>query len=117
MRTYELPKTNVNWPTPIMIKIGNTARYLRDTLGLKQREVADALGITVVHLCNIENNKSSPSAVLVDKYRELWGVDLYVLAWCLHGDIESLPPAIREPARKLAEAWKEGLGHFLQSRN
>ena len=63
-----------------MIMLGNTARHLRKSLGIKQREAAEALGVSVVHLCNVENNKSAPSAALLARYRELWDVDLYVLA-------------------------------------
>lgn len=62
-----------------------------------------------MHLCNIENNKSAPSSDLVGRYRDLWGVDLYVLAWCLHGDPHELPVAIRKPMRELAKAWKQEL--------
>jgi transcriptional regulator with XRE-family HTH domain len=99
-----------------MIKLGNTARHLRDVLGLKQREVAEALGISIVHLCNVENNKSSPSPALLARYKKLWGVDLYMLAWCLSGDLKKLPPAIRAPAEKLAEAWREQIRVILNRR-
>jgi hypothetical protein len=47
---------------------------------------------------------------LLDRFRDLWGVDLYILAWCQHGDVEKLPPAIRKSARALAESWKKSLG-------
>ena len=92
-----------------MIKIGNTARHLRESLGLTQREAARQLKVTAVHLCNVESNKSAPSSELVGRYRELWDVDLYVLAWCLHGDTDKLPIAIRKPMRELAKAWKQDL--------
>ena len=96
------------------IKLGNTARHLRESLGLKQREVAEALGVSVVHLCNIENNKSAASPALVARYQELWGVDLYMLAWCMSGEIDKLPPAVRKPAVELARAWKKQLGSILK---
>jgi transcriptional regulator with XRE-family HTH domain len=92
-----------------MIRLGNTARHLRESLGLTQREAARQLQVTAVHLCNVESNKSAPSSELVNRYRELWGVDLYVLAWCLHGDDGSLPTAIRKPMQQLARAWKQEL--------
>src|SRR6516164_11168066 len=95
---------------PIMAKIGRTARQLRESLGLTQREAARQLGVSVVHLCNIENEHASPSTELLDRFRDLWGVDLYILAWCQHGDVEKLPPAIRKSARALAESWKKSLG-------
>jgi transcriptional regulator with XRE-family HTH domain len=96
------------------IPLGKTARYLRDEAGLTQRAMADLLGITAVHLCNIENNKSAPSPDLLDRYRTQLGVDLYVLAWCRHGDVERLPPALRKAAGTIAEGWKEELRYKLQ---
>ena len=99
-----------------MIKLGNTARHLRQSLGLKQREVADALGVSVVHLCNIENDKSVPSQALLDRYRELWGIDLYVLSWCMNGDSSKLPPAVRKSAEQLAKAWKGQISAILNRR-
>jgi transcriptional regulator with XRE-family HTH domain len=99
-----------------MVHIGKTARFLREKKGLSQREAAEALGITQVHLSNIENNKSQPSPNLLERYRELWGVDLYVLAWCLHGDDSRLPEAVRKPMNQLAEAWKQQLGDLVPER-
>lgn len=100
-----------------MIKLGSTARHVRDTLGLKQREVAEALGVSTVHICNIEKDKAFPSPELLERYRELWGVDLYMLAWCLNGDLTKLPAAVRESAGKLADAWRSELSRFLHSRS
>lgn len=67
------------------------------------------LGITNVHLCNIEKDKAAPSRLLLESYRETFGVDLYVMAWCVGGDIESLPASIQEAARQLQLAWQEEL--------
>jgi transcriptional regulator with XRE-family HTH domain len=96
-----------------MIRLGKTSRYLRESLGLTQRVVAENLGITIVHLSNIENDKTTPSPDLLDRYYKNWGVDLYVLAWCLYGDLEKLPPAIRNSANELAKAWKKKLGTVI----
>ncbi len=92
-----------------MINLGKTARHLRESQGLTQRAAAQELGISVVHLCNVENDKAMPSPSLLERYRELWNVDLYVLAWCLHGDVEKLPKAVRKPMAELAKAWQEQL--------
>jgi transcriptional regulator with XRE-family HTH domain len=89
-----------------MIHVGKTARHLRELLGLTQRAAAEELGISVVHLCNIENNKAAPSPALLERFRELWSVDLYILAWCLHGDVEKLPETVRKPMAELAKAWQ-----------
>jgi transcriptional regulator with XRE-family HTH domain len=92
-----------------MIPLGKTARHLRESLGLTQRDAAHELHISVVHLSNIENNKALPSPALLERFREIWNVDLYVLAWCLHGDVEKLPQAVRKPMAELAKAWQKQL--------
>jgi transcriptional regulator with XRE-family HTH domain len=94
------------------IKIGRVAKEIREAMGLSQRQAADALGITNVHLSNIENDKSEPSVGLLDKYRELWGVDLYVFAWCRHGDVSKLPPEIRHAASRLTQLWTSRVEKF-----
>jgi transcriptional regulator with XRE-family HTH domain len=96
-----------------MIHLGKTARYLRERKGLSQKAAAEALGITQVHLSNIEHNKSIPSQGLLDRYRELWGADLYILAWCLFGDVNQLPERVRKPMQALAKAWQKELGGLV----
>jgi transcriptional regulator with XRE-family HTH domain len=95
-----------------MLYLGTTARRIRESKGLTQKAAAEALGITQVHLSNIEHNKGIPSAALLGRYRELWGIDLYILAWCLFGNPDELPEPVRRPMRELAKAWMAELGDF-----
>src|SRR5713226_5066698 len=96
-----------------MIHLGKTARYLRERKGMTQIAAAEALGISQVHLSNIENNKAIPSPKLMDRYTELWGIDLYVLAWSVFGDATKLPPAVRGPMVALSTAWRKELGDLV----
>jgi len=91
------------------VYVGRTSRYLRKCLALKQREMAEELGISVVHYCNIENNKAVPSPELINRYREVWDVDLHVLGWSLYGDTSKLPLSLQESAAKIADAWRREL--------
>lgn len=93
-----------------MTYVGRAIRQIRESRGLTQRAAAEALGISSVHLCNVENEKSTPSDELVDRIRDIWRVDPYVLAWCLYGAVEKLPKRLQEPTRRLASAWREELG-------
>lgn len=97
-----------------MIDIGLVAKELRESLGWTQRRLADALGVTDVHICNIENGKSQPSQSLLDKYQDLWGIDLYVLAWCQQGNLESLPPNARQAAATLTAAWNRQIRAMIK---
>jgi transcriptional regulator with XRE-family HTH domain len=97
-----------------MMHLGKTARYVRERKGLTLRTVAEMLGISHVHLCNIENNRAVASLQLLEKMRDVYGVDLIVLGWCLYGDLNRLPPAVRTPMTVLGEAWKRELGDLVE---
>src|SRR5690606_15146719 len=101
----------------LTIKLGDTARELRESLGLTQRAAAMQLGISFVHLCNVEKNRAMPSPALMDRYRELWGVDLYVLAWCSRGDSARLPKPLQKAAAELAKTWQQHLDALMRKRH
>jgi transcriptional regulator with XRE-family HTH domain len=88
---------------------------LRESVGLTQVEMAERLGITSIYVSKIENEHSFPTRQIIERYREKFGIDLYVMAWCQHGDINKLPPAIREPAAALAKAWEERFGALFKN--
>jgi len=73
--------------------------------GLSQREAAKLLGISAVHLCNIEFGKSSPSIDLMNRFRDLWRVDIYVLAWAKFTDLSDLPVSMLGSALILSRAF------------
>ncbi len=87
-----------------MIKLGSTIKQVREAHGLTQRAAAKVLGVSDVHLCNLEHDKARPSARLLDKMHEEWDIDLYILSWCLHGDLKRLPKAARGPMEQLRRA-------------
>lgn len=99
-----------------MISVGESARDLREQMGLSQKAAAEELGISNVHLCNIENNNAKPSPELLAKYREKWGVDLYVFAWCRTGDVAKLPKQIQTAAEALASGWQQQIRKQLTKR-
>jgi transcriptional regulator with XRE-family HTH domain len=65
-----------------MSDIGQTARYVRERLGMTQRAAA-ALGVSAVHLSNVERGRAVPSSSLLGRFSEVYGIDVYVLAFCL----------------------------------
>jgi len=95
-------------------QIGSVAKSIRLQIGWTQRRTADALGISDVHLCNIENGRSIPSERLVDSFGELWGIDLYVVAWCEQGSIEKLPSRLRAVATALKDEWRKDVSLRVQ---
>src|SRR3954469_15290400 len=99
-----------------MMHLGQTARYVRERKQLTLREAAAKLGISHVHLCNIENNRAVASLQLLEKMKDVYGVDLIVLGWCLYGDLNRLPPAVRAPMKALGDAWMKELGAIATPR-
>jgi transcriptional regulator with XRE-family HTH domain len=96
-----------------MLNLGETARELRDRSGLSQVDAAERLGITQVHLSNIETNKARPSQDLIEKYRTVFGVDLYVYAFCTRGALSHMPKRVREASERLARIWQADLDRRL----
>jgi transcriptional regulator with XRE-family HTH domain len=93
------------------MNLGDTARNLRESFGLTQRAAAERLGISSVHLCNIEKDKSRPSPELMAKYREVFGIDLYVYSWCSQPNLSKVPPGMREATQRLADLWQTMIEH------
>lgn len=89
--------------------LARTARFLRERRRMTQRAAAEALGISFVHLSNIERGRSAPSAALAARFREIFGGDLHILSWCLYEDDAQVPEALRSPRQMLAEAWQREL--------
>jgi len=96
-----------------MIHLGETAKHIREAFGLTQQEAAQRMGVTNIHIHKIETNKSAPSPAMLSKYREAFGVDVYVFAWCRWGDVESLPEPIQKAARALARAWTKRISELV----
>jgi len=98
-----------------MINVGRTIRQLRESLSFTQQEMADALGITNVHLSHIENDKSFPSQDLIHRFGVRFEVDLYILAWCRdEGNEANIPLSLRKPAAQLAKAWDRRLADIVK---
>ena len=93
-----------------MSEIGQTARFVRQHLGLTQRAAAAALSISPVHLSNVERGVTPPSALLVSRFTAVYGIDVYVLNYCTDDEEVDAPEAVRQARRKLAEALRRQLG-------
>jgi transcriptional regulator with XRE-family HTH domain len=93
-----------------MTAIGRTVRYVREKLGMTQKAAAEALGVSSVHLSNVERGVTPPSALLISRFAEIYGVDVYVLNYCLDEDTGDVPEAVKQARRKLAQALRRQLG-------
>jgi len=91
------------------IKLGGAALEVRELLGLTQTEAAKALGCSCSHLYHVEKVGFHPSLSLLNRYREVWGIDLYVFAWCRSGDVSKLPAAVQRAATVLTDTWRKRL--------
>lgn len=110
------PKTNGNRHSAEKVNLGAAAKSLRGRLELSQRAAADELGISFVHLCNIENERASPSPEIIERFRIAWGIDLYMVAVCMFGDPERFAPELRRPMANLRIAWERQIAKLIDSR-
>lgn len=97
-----------------MTAIGTTVRYVREKLGLTQKAAAEALVVSRVHLSNVERGVTQPSPLLISRFAEVYGIDVYVLNYCT-GEGEDLPERVKQARRKLAEALRRQLGDTVKA--
>jgi transcriptional regulator with XRE-family HTH domain len=100
-----------------MINLCEAARELRSRLGLSVRSAARELGISFVHLSNIENNKVSPSPEIIDRFRQAWGIDLYMFAVCKFSELEEFPERVARPLERLKKAWEHEIDDLIERRS
>lgn len=97
-----------------MIHVGKTTRKLRTTLGLTIEQFCEALAgpysppaITLAELEAVEANAIYPPEMLLRRVRDVYGVDLYVLAWLWFGDANQLKEPLRSKVIELTKSWGE----------
>ena len=96
-----------------MRDFGQTARYVRERRGMTQRAAAYALGVSAVHLSNVERGRAVPSSSLITRFNEVYGIDVYVLAYCLDDAGGSV--GLRDARHTLADAMQQNLTEPLQA--
>jgi len=63
------------------MNIGRTIRLLRDAAGLRQKELAERLGVSQNYLSLLENNKREPSPRLLRRLADVLDVPVSLLTW------------------------------------
>lgn len=99
-----------------MVDIGEAIKRLRTQLELSQRKAAEEVGISHVHLSNLESGKASPTTSLLDKFFDAWGIDLYMYAVVISGDKSRLPAALASSFDGLLAVWKKDIDLAIQRR-
>ncbi|MBC8233970.1 helix-turn-helix transcriptional regulator [bacterium] len=64
-----------------MVKLGKTIKSLRIETGLKQKELAEKIGISPNYLSLIENDKREPSISLIEKIAEVLNIPASYIMW------------------------------------
>jgi len=97
--------------------LNNRIKFLRKKLGLKQREIADSLGVSQGHWSDIEGGRKRPSDTLLIAFAYRYALPL---DWIKYGgayleiaaEITSpygLPPRLEDLIDKLKTIYYEGL--------
>lgn len=82
---------------------------------MTQKAAAEALGVSSVHLSNVERGVTPPSASLISRFTEVYGVDVYVLSYCTDAEDDDVPEGVKQARRKLAEALRRQLGTTVRT--
>jgi transcriptional regulator with XRE-family HTH domain len=82
---------------------------------MTQKATAEALGVSSVHLSNVERGVTPPSASLMSRLTEVYGVNVSVLCYCTGDDDDDVPERVNLARRKLAEALRRQLGDAVKA--
>lgn len=99
------------------VSLGKAAQELRTRLGLSLRQAAVELGMSHVHLCNLENGKASPSPEMIERFHAAWGIDLYMYALVFFADDRETPKELRGPVKALEAGWKRHIERLVRERS
>lgn len=98
-----------------MTKIGNVLKHLRIAARIKQKKMADQLGISPTYLSMIENGQREPSVEILEKYAASLNVPMAFLVL----QSENNPPGLNSEQLELFEQIRKLLFDFqeLKSRS
>lgn len=77
------------------MSLGKTIKLLRIGAGLKQKELAQELGVTANYLSLIETNKREPSITLVKDLASVLNVPVSVIFFDIEEEYDNLTPEQR----------------------
>lgn len=93
--------------------IGQSARNIRDALGLTVEQMADKLDMAECVVKAIEDGEGSEPPMM--RYGSRLGIDLYCYAAAYYLDMDKMPVAMREAATALREQWKLHIEETIKS--
>lgn len=89
-------------------------RDLRDSKGISQNEIANALDVTPAYISNVENGKTKLNLRLLHYYATTMGVSVdYILG--LEKDIDPIDYEIIEALKRVSAKGKKGLLQFIKN--
>ena len=93
-----------------MIQLGITIKRLRLELGMSQKKLAEKAQLTPSFVSLIENDRRTPSIVVIGRLASALGVPEEVLIW----DAVELPRDLSEEDRRLCEMAKLIVRRFYE---
>lgn len=64
------------------LDLGKTIRSIRERIGFSLRDLGQELGVAYPQLSRLENGKASPSVATLNKFYDLWQIDIYAYSLC-----------------------------------
>jgi len=87
------------------LPIRKAIKLWRYALGWSQKRAAQELGVSQGWWSYNETGRGEFSLRFIERFRQVSGIDVYVLAYALYADLDKLPPRVRELTQQLGEEW------------
>ncbi len=81
--------------------LAKATRELRERFGFEQIELAERLGMTNIHPCNLEAGRSTYSVHVVRKLSDIYGIDVYLYTAVTFVPLNCYATPLRENIRSM----------------
>ena len=93
------------YDTTDRLPLAVTIKRIRESHGWSKDKMAAEIGVCGSHYRQFEAGHYEVPLRIIERIREVTGIDPYVLAYCLHHNANKLPPEIQKLQKAFGAGW------------
>jgi transcriptional regulator with XRE-family HTH domain len=98
------------------LPINLAAQDIRDAVGWTKKRMAAEIGVNQQLWHILENGKKSFSLAVIERIREVTGIDPYVLAYARYYNTSKLPEPVQKIHAELKDEWEKAMELMRRNR-
>ena len=93
--------------------LGRTIRTIRERIGESPDEMAAKLALDPAFLARLESGDETPMPWHIERFDEVYSVNLWTAMWCFFGDNTKLPEAVQRSASAITAMWDQDMAEYF----